>query len=227
MKTILITGASGGLGQDVVTYLHEQGYSILATVGSSRHIDDFAELANVQTNEVNVLDETAVTSFLKEHQAKKIQAAVLLVGGFEMGTIEKTDDTLLRRMFDINFFSAFNLVKPLLAQFEQQGGGQFILIGSRPALHPNEGKNVVAYALSKTLIFELAEIINAQGKSNNITANVIVPSTIDTPTNRKAMTDADTSRWVPTKNIAELIGFLLNDTGQMMRETVIKLYNQA
>ena len=44
---------------------------------------------------------------------------------------------------------------------------------------------------------------------------------------RDAMPDADTSQWVPAHNIAETIGFLLSETGLMMRETVIKLYNKA
>ncbi|GAB3709371.1 3-oxoacyl-ACP reductase FabG [Spirosoma flavus] len=227
MKTILITGASGGLGQDVVNHLHEQGFRILATVGSGRHVNLFEKLPHVVTKEVNVLDESSVNTFLNDHQSDAVQAAILLVGGFAMGTLQETDTALLQSMFDVNFLSAFNLVKPLMAQFEKQGGGQFVLIGSRPALHASEGKNVVAYALSKTLVFELAEIINAQGKSKNITATVIVPSTIDTPANRAAMPSADPSRWVSAKSIAEVIGFVLNDTGQMMRETVIKFYNQA
>ncbi|GAB3951954.1 3-oxoacyl-ACP reductase FabG [Spirosoma harenae] len=227
MKTVLITGASGGLGQDVVAYLHEQGYSILATVGSSRHQNAFDHLPNVQTSVVNVVDEASVANFLDDHKATSIQAAILLVGGFAMGNLQETGGALIQKMFDINFLSAFNLAKPLMARFEQQEGGQFILIGSRPALNAIEGKNVVAYALSKTLVFELANLINAEGKSKQITATVIVPSTIDTPTNREAMPDADASRWVPPQNLAEVIGFLLNDTGRMMRETVIKLYNQA
>ncbi|WP_080054026.1 SDR family NAD(P)-dependent oxidoreductase [Spirosoma aerolatum] len=227
MKTILITGASGGLGQDVVAYLHEQGYSILATVGSDRHRDAFKELPNVATSVLNVVDEKGVADYLVAHQSIHIQAAVLLVGGFAMGNLQETTPDLIQKMVDINFLSAFNLVKPLMSRFEAQGGGQFVLIGARPALRPTDGKNVVAYALSKSLIFQLADLINADGKSKGITASVLVPSTIDTPTNREAMPDADTSQWVPARNIAETIGFLLSDTGQMMREAIIKLYNKA
>ncbi|UFH55615.1 SDR family NAD(P)-dependent oxidoreductase [Spirosoma sp. KNUC1025] len=227
MKTIVITGASGGLGQDVVAYLHNQGYPILATVGSDNHKNLFDQLPNVQTRVVNVVDEKSVVEFLDGNPSTDIQAAILLVGGFAMGTIQETTVDLLQNMFELNFLSAFNFIKPLMTRFEQQNGGQFILIGSRPALQPTDGKNMVAYALSKSLVFELANLINAQGKGKNITASVIVPSTIDTPTNRTAMPDADASRWVPATNIAELIAFMLNDTGRMMRETVIKLYNQS
>jgi NAD(P)-dependent dehydrogenase (short-subunit alcohol dehydrogenase family) len=227
MKTVLITGASGGLGQDVVAYLHEQGYQITAVIGSDKHLSLFDQLPNVQTKVVDVLDENRVTDFIDETQSVEFQAAIVLVGGFAMGSIQETDTALLQKMIGINFLSAFNVVKPLMAQFEKQGGGQFILIGARPALNPEAGQAMVAYSLSKSLVFDLAEIINVQGKARNITATVITPSTIDTPTNRAAMPDADYSSWVPASNIAELIAFLLNDTGQMMRDTVIKLYNQA
>ncbi|GAB3642529.1 SDR family NAD(P)-dependent oxidoreductase [Spirosoma arcticum] len=227
MKTVLITGASGNLGRDVVEHLHQQGYAVLATFGSSREMGMFNHLPQVKTQVVNVLDADSVTAFLDEHEAANLRAAVLLVGGFAMGSIRETDADLLHKMYQLNFLSAFNVVKPLLARFEQQRDGQFILIGARPSLNPDEGKNVVAYALSKTLVFALAELINAEGKAHQITASVVVPGIIDTPANRNAMPDADPSRWVPTDNLAELIAFLLSDTGRMTRETVVNIYNHS
>lgn len=227
MKTILVTGASGNLGKEVVEHLHQQGYAILATLGSSHEMGMFNHLLHVKAQVVDVLDPDSVNVFLDEHEAANLQAAVLLVGGFAMGGLQETDADLLHRMYGLNFLSAFNVVKPLMARFERQGGGQFILIGARPALHPDEGKNMVAYALSKALIFELAKLINAEGNAQQITATVVVPGTIDTPANRTAMPDADPSRWVPTDNIAELIGFLLSDTGRMTRDTVVSIYNQS
>jgi NAD(P)-dependent dehydrogenase (short-subunit alcohol dehydrogenase family) len=156
-----------------------------------------------------------------------VQAAVLLVGGFAMGTLADTDAGLLQKMYQLNFLSAFNVVKPLMTQFEGQGNGQFILIGSRPTLVPEEGKDVFAYALSKALVFKLAELINAQGKPHHITATVVVPGVIDTPDNRGAMPDANPDHWVPPANLAELIGFMLSDTGRMTRESVVKLYHKS
>ena len=227
MKTILVTGASGNLGKDVVEYLHHQGYAILATFSSDRDLSLFDHLPNVRPFVVNVLDEATVAAFLSEFAGTDLRAAVLLVGGFAMGTIQETNARLLQKMIDLNFMSAFNLVKPLMATFAEQGGGQFVLIGSRPTLNATEGKNVVAYALSKALVFELANLINAGGKPHHITATVVVPSTLDTPANRSAMPDADPSHWVPTEKVAELIAFLIGDTGRMTRETVVKLYNKA
>ena len=227
MKTILITGASGNLGKDVVEHLHQQGYQVLATFSSERDLSLFNHLPNVRPYVVNVLNEASIAAFLDEIAETDLWAAVLLVGGFGIGTIQETDGRLLQKMIDLNFMSAFNLVKPLMARFGQQGNGQFILIGARPTLNPAEGKNVAAYALSKALIFELANLINAEGKPHQITATVVVPSTLDTPANRAAMPDADASQWVPTEKIADLLAFLVSDTGRMTRETVVKIYNRS
>ncbi|MBC8154048.1 MAG: SDR family oxidoreductase, partial [Bacteroidetes bacterium] len=134
MKTVLVTGASGNLGRDVVEHLHQQGYAILATFSSGREVGLFAHLPQVKTQIVNVLDEESVSAFMEDNESATIRAAVLLVGGFAMGSIQETDADLLHRMYQLNFLSAFNVVKALIARFEQRGGGQFILIGARPSL---------------------------------------------------------------------------------------------
>ncbi|WP_080055775.1 SDR family NAD(P)-dependent oxidoreductase [Spirosoma aerolatum] len=227
MKTILVTGAAGNLGKSVVEHLQQQGYLVLATFSSDRDLHLYDHLPNVRPYVVNVLDEASITTFMTDTSDFDIRAAVLLVGGFAMGRIQQTDVRLLEKMIDLNFVSAFNLVKPLMCRFEQRGGGQFVLIGSRPTLNPTEGKDVFAYAMSKALVFELAKLINAEGKHAHTTATVVVPSTLDTPANRTAMPDADPAHWVPTERIADLITFLISDTGRMTRETVVKIYNRA
>jgi NAD(P)-dependent dehydrogenase (short-subunit alcohol dehydrogenase family) len=119
------------------------------------------------------------------------------------------------------------MVRPLLKRFEENGGGQFVFIGSRPALNPNEGRHEVAYALSKKLVDYLADLINAHGKDKNITATVVVPSIIDTPKNREILSDKDFSSWVSLNAIADTIDFILSDSGKQIREGKIKLYNNA
>lgn len=227
MKTVLVTGASGNLGRDLVDHLHQRGYAILATLGSPREIDRFNHLPHVRTQVVNVLDERSVTAFFDDNATLPIHAAVLLVGGFAMGTLEETTSDMLQTMYERNFLSAFQIVKPLMTQFKRQKHGQFILIGARPSLRADEGKNAFAYAISKTLVFKLAELINADGNQQGVQATVVVPGIIDTPANRAAMPDADPANWVPTDNLAELITFLLSDTGRMTHETVVKIYNQS
>ncbi len=226
MKKVLVTGSSGNLGKCVVTALHDIGYDVLATFGSNRESGVFDHLPRVKADIVNVLEESNVNQYLADNASSPIYAAVLLVGGFTKGNIMESDAETLAKMYQLNFISAYNFVKPLLARFEQQGGGQFVLIGARPALEIAESVNAFAYTMSKSLIFKLADYVNEYGKTKNIKANILVPSTIDTPQSRQAMPDADYSQWVTPDFIAQKIAQLVSDTeGSNSEERILKLYN--
>lgn len=227
-KNIIISGASGGLGQDVVKKLSDLGNELYITFGS-KNTDAFDGFENVTGQVVDLTNNEESVSFVNTtlEKAKTVQTGIFLVGAYAPGSLHETDDALLEKMFSLNFFTTFHLVKPLMAHFKANGGGQFIFVGARPALEADQGKGNFAYALSKSLLFKMAEFINAEGKSDNITATVIVPSTIDTPANREAMPDADFTKWISATDIAESIAFVLSVSGQKLRETVLKIYNNS
>lgn len=225
MKTILVTGASGNLGRAVVKKLRNSGYDILA-VDATPPAQEFINAEGITTAQLDLGDENAVAEFISGLEVE-VNGAILTVGGFAMGDFDETNGENIRSMFQLNFQTAFNCVKALLPVFEKQASGQFILIGARPALDPKAGKNMIAYALSKKLVFGLSELINAHGKVKHIHSTVIVPSTIDTAANRKSMPEADFSKWVTSDAIAETIDFLLSGAGSQIREGVVKMYNEA
>lgn len=145
-----------------------------------------------------------------------------------MGSIQETDGASLTKLYQLNFETAYFLARPLLNILaNQENGGQIVFVGSRPALQPQEGKDMVAYSLSKSLVFHLAELINATYKGQNIKASVIVPGTMDTPRNRASMPDADYSQWVPPAQVANTIHFLFSESGRMLNEPILKIYNQS
>jgi len=86
---------------------------------------------------------------------------------------------------------------------------------------------MIAYGLSKSLIFRLAELMNGEAKGNNVITSVIAPSTIDTPQNRKAMPDADPAKWVRAEDIAVIIHFYCTEEALALREPILKVYNNA
>lgn len=232
MKSIIVTGASGNMGKAVTNRFARDGHQVYAVLGLGENSQQFSESvhsANIHTQFLNLTDETVSEGYVKDLIAKDpaVETAICIVGGWAPGSIAETTGYELDRMIKLNFSTAFNIVKPLLEYFERQGRGQFVFIGARPAINPAEAKNQVAYALSKSLLFRLAEIINDQGKFKNIRASVIIPSLLDTPQNRAAMPDADTSDWITPESAADTIAFLISETGNNMRETVIKLYNKA
>lgn len=232
MKSIIVTGASGNMGQAVVKRFAQDGHKVYAVLGlgeNSRLFSESTHAEKIDLQFLNLSDETVSEGYVKSIIAKdpSVETAICLVGGWQPGTLAETTGYELDKMMKLNFSTAFNIARPLMEYFERQGRGQFIFVGARPAINPSEAKNQVAYALSKSLVFRLAEIINDQGKFKNIRAAVVIPSVLDTPQNRAAMPDADKSDWVTPETAADTIAFLLSDTGSKMRETVIKLYNQA
>ena len=229
MKSVIITGASGNLGQAVTTRLAQGGYRVHALLGRSGSANPFGESAfssRIETQALDLSDEAATGDYVRTLIARDpaVEAAICIAGGWQAGTLGETTDSDFDRMLDINFRTTFHLARPLMEHFEQQGRGQFVFIGARPAINPAEAKNQLAYALSKSLIFRLAEVINEQGAPNNIRAGVVIPSVLDTPQNRAAMPEADRSSWTTPESAAETIASLLEQAGGSMPETVVKLY---
>jgi NAD(P)-dependent dehydrogenase (short-subunit alcohol dehydrogenase family) len=105
--------------------------------------------------------------------------------------------------------------------------GRLVFIGARPALKASQGKGLIAYALSKSLLFKVAELLNEEGKNKNVVASVVVPSTIDTPANRASMPDADPNNWVKPEEIADVLELICSDKGNVLREPVYKVYGNS
>jgi NAD(P)-dependent dehydrogenase (short-subunit alcohol dehydrogenase family) len=204
MKNVLITGSTGNLGDAVVRKFLKEGCHITGTFHSSAPESFHPDLKYYP---VNLSDEKAVSAFFSEVVNKShLDAALLLAGGYAGGSIEKTLPGDLKKMFSLNFDTAFFAARLAYIQMiSRNKGGKIVFVGSRPALNASIGKQRVAYALSKSLLFRLSEIINVSGIENNITAHVIVPDTIDTPENRTAMPKADFSKWQKPEMIADTL----------------------
>jgi NAD(P)-dependent dehydrogenase (short-subunit alcohol dehydrogenase family) len=224
-KNILITGASGNLGQALVDKFTQQGDYVIAIYSPGHVIPQ----PHVSAYEADLTDEKSVqavvSNIIRDHSS--IDAALLTVGGFAMGSLSETNLESVKKMISLNFETTYLVAQNVFSSMVNQGGGRIVMVGARPALQAQAGKSMVAYALSKSLIFKLAELINAEGRDKNIVCSVIVPSTIDTPVNRKAMPDANFNDWVTPAKIAECIAFLVADSGNPLREPILKLYGNA
>lgn len=228
MKTALITGSAGNLGRATAARFESEGHRVIRTVTPGKASGDKSPFDNVYP--VDLTNEDSVAVFCEDIFLKyqTVDCAVLTAGGFAGGTLAETDAKALSAMISLNFESAFYLAtKVFYKMLEQPGGGRIVLIGSRQGLEPERGKTAAAYTLSKTLLFQFARMLNAEGQARNVVTSVVVPSTIDTPENRRAMPDADFEKWVKPEQIAETIAFLCSDAARAVRDPVIKLYGGA
>ena len=229
MKTAIVTGASGNMGQAVVKKFIEEGYKVVGTVIPNDPVpmdfpaDKFEKLVVDLMNEDDSSRFTA--SVVANHGS--IDAAVLTVGGFAMGSVAETKTSDIAKQYKLNFETAYNVARPVFTQMMKQGKGRIFIIGSKPGLSAVNSKGMVAYGLAKSLIFRLAELMNAEAKGTNVVVSVVVPSTIDTPQNRQSMPDTDPAKWVKPEAIADVIYFYCTDEAGVLREPVIKVYNNA
>lgn len=227
-KTAIITGASGNLGQAVVKKFSDKDYNVIGTIHNKQELKNYNE-KNIEEVELDLLKEEDCQNFVDGIvlKNKTIDVAILTAGGFAMGDIAKTKTSDIAKQYQLNFETAYNIARPVFLQMLKQGTGRIFLIGSRQGLDILKGKGAIGYGFSKSLLFRLAEVMNEEAKGKNVVANVVVPSTIDTPQNRESMPEADFNSWVATSQIANIIYFYSSEEGSAIREPVIKVYNNA
>lgn len=200
MKTVLITGAGGNLGAACVVHFAAKGWKVIAMVSPGRIPKD--KVTNVRFVEADLMNEKDTEEVLGQvlGDFPVIDLTILTVGGFEMGALEQTDGASLLRMYALNFETAYHVARPLFAVMHRGQGGRMIFIGARPALDAKAGKSLIAYGLSKSLLFKLADYLNAA--SEKVKCHVVVFSALDTPQNRASMPNADRATWVTPERVA-------------------------
>jgi len=222
----LITGANGGLGIHVTKALLDANFTVVGLAPRIQQSDfnhpNFVALPAA----LNSLDtaKKAVASVIA--RCGKIDVLAHLVGGFAGGqTVAATDDATWQRMFDANLNSAFHILRAVIPEMRKSGGGRIIAVGSRQAVEP--APTIGAYSASKAALVSLMKTVALENKDAGITANVILPGTMDTPTNRKDMPGANVSQWVQPASVASLILWLAGDAGKDVTGAAIPVYGTA
>ena len=228
-KVAIVTGATGNLGQEVVKKFIAEGYKVIGTVIPSDLTPMDFPADSFEKVVVDLMSEENSASFIQSviEKYKSIDAAILTVGGFAMGKVADTKAADIYKQYKLNFETAYHVARPVFVQMLTQTTGRIFLVGSRPGMDAKNGKGMVAYGLAKSLIFRLAELMNDEAKGHNVVTSVIVPSTIDTPQNRKSMPDANFSNWVKAEEIAGIISYYCSDAAGSLREPLIKVYGNS
>ena len=228
MRTVIVTGASGNMGQAVVRKFLAEGCRVTGTIIPNDPVELNISDKNFETSTADLLNDSEaaelVATVIKKYGA--IDVAVLTVGGFAMGDIASTTSTDLMQQYRLNFETAYHVARPVFAQMLRQGSGRIFLIGSRPGQDMHNSKGMVAYGLTKSLLFRLAELMNEEAKETPVFTSVIIPSTIDTPQNRASMPNADFSKWVTPGAIADTI-YRHAREGSPVKEPVIEIYGNV
>jgi NAD(P)-dependent dehydrogenase (short-subunit alcohol dehydrogenase family) len=106
----------------------------------------------------------------------------------------------------------------LLPRLEAAGGGAVVCIASHAAVEPFAG--AAGYVASKAAVSAFARTVALEHEG--VRCNVVSPSMIDTPANRRSMPDA-IERMVPPERIADVVRFLSDDASAALNGTVLEV----
>jgi NAD(P)-dependent dehydrogenase (short-subunit alcohol dehydrogenase family) len=221
-RVVFITGANGGLGSSVTRTFLQQGARV---IGSSLRITaaDFPQ-PNFEAMAIdfNKLDEIKRgVAKIVEHYGR-LDVLVHVLGGFAGGpSVAETTDAMWQQMQDINLTSAFHVFRQCIPHLRKSKAGRLIAIGSLTAAQPHA--NLGAYVTFKAALAMLVQTVALENADAGMTANVILPGTMDTPTNRKAMPDADFSKWAKTDEVAELVLSLADEQARRLTGLAIPI----
>lgn len=219
---VLITGASGGLGSAVVRAFVESGAAVYGVDRAWRETP--ARCTTISADLTTAAGCNGAVKAVLEHGP--LDALVHLLGGFSGGRpVAETDIETWDRMINLNVRSAFLMFHAALPSMLSNGRGRILAIGSRVAVEPVA--TLSAYGVSKAGLVALIRTLALELKDTGITANAVLPSTIDTPGNRAAMPNADFSKWVKPESIASLLVWLASDEAADVSGAVIPIYGKA
>jgi len=229
-RTVLITGGTGALGRAVVKHFLDTGSAVHVPWIVESEVKELqslmgAEFPRVFLHRCDVTSEEQVSQLFNSIRGQKAQIDILvnLVGGFAFAPLENTSADDWERLFRMNVTSAFLCSRAALPSMKATRWGRIVNVSSAPALNHGAAK-LSAYAASKAAVQGLTESLAKEVVSWGITVNAIVPTVIDTAANRRATPEADTSTWLKSEEIAEVIGFLTSDGAAIVSGGAINLY---
>jgi NAD(P)-dependent dehydrogenase (short-subunit alcohol dehydrogenase family) len=224
-KFAVVTGAKGGLGTFVTESFLDAGAKVIGVSRSIQPVDfDHPEFVAMPAELSSGADARKLAAEVVAHFGR-IDALVHVMGGFAGGkSVAETDDATFEKMLDLNYRAAFYITRAVLPHMRHQGRGRILAVASRQAVEPVAMVGV--YSASKAALVSLIRTIALENKDRCISANTVLPGTMDTPGNRAGDPDADGSQWVQPSQVAAILLHLASDAGAQITGAAIPVYGK-
>ncbi|QKW15930.1 SDR family NAD(P)-dependent oxidoreductase [Verrucosispora sp. NA02020] len=228
-RSVLVTGGTGGLGGAVTAAFAEAGWRVVAP-HRDRSTPEADPEGDAPVRPVADLTDPQDVARAVEVAAgdpdAPLRAVVNLVGGYASGgLVHETPIEEFERMLTLNLRPTHLVTRAALPHLVAAGGGAVVCVAARAALAPFPG--VAGYVTAKAAVLGFASAVAVEYKAAGVRCNTVLPSVIDTPSNRTAMPDADHSRWVVPAEIASVIRFLASDDSAPTSGAAVPVYGRA
>ncbi|MCL4799710.1 MAG: SDR family NAD(P)-dependent oxidoreductase [Burkholderiales bacterium] len=232
-KVVIVTGAAGNLGQAVARAAHAAGAKTVLVDQSAEQLQQVyggtgPDASRMISGGVDLADEGSARALAASVRARfgRIDVLVNTVGGFRGGKhVHEEELATWDLMMTVNLRTALLACRAVIPLMLEQGAGAIVNVGAGAALAAPAG--LAAYSAAKSAVLRLTESLAAEVKAKGLRVNAVLPSTIDTPQNRAAMPDADTSKWVPPDAIADVIVFLASDAARAVNGVALPVFGRA
>lgn len=232
-KVVIVSGAAGNLGQAVVAAFLAAGGTVCAVDHQKGRLADILDsspahdkLFIIEGVDVTKMQQVADAAQQVDTLVGKADILVNTVGGYAAGErVYQLSNAQWQMMMDLNVHSFLNLSAAFVPAMQSRGSGKIVTIGAKSGLQGGAGSG--AYSAAKAALLRLTESLAAELKENGIQVNCVLPAIIDTPQNRKAMPQADFSKWVSPEKLAEVILFLCSPASDAITGAAIPVYGSA
>ena len=226
-KNIVVTGGTGALGGGVVELLLARGATVHLPITEAElpaHVP-WRTHARVEVgSKVSLDDEARVAAFYDS--VPDLWASIHLVGGFAMAKLAETSLADFEKQWRLNTVTCFLACREAVKAIRKTGkGGRIVNVAARPVVAPAPG--MIAYVASKAGVAALAQALAPERRAEHILITAVLPATIYTPANRKAMPKADHDRWPKPAEIAETIAFLASPANALTTGTLVPVFGRA
>jgi len=224
-RSVIVTGGFGILGQAVASAFAAQGDKVARI--------DFAPEARValagglDLGGIDLTDQEstreALANVVEAHGG--IDVLVNVAGGFTWETLGDGSIASWAKMQSMNLMTAATITQLALPELTKSGEGRIINIGAGAAVKAPMGMG--AYAASKSGVHRMTEALAEELSGTSVTVNAVLPSIIDTPTNRSDMPNDDFSKWVQPDAIADVIVFLASPAARSVSGALVPVTRGA
>lgn len=221
------------MGTALIRRLIKQDYRLAVTYLLPDEAQEFetefeVDEEKLMLTRVDCTNPEAVNTYIKDVADRwgEIHGLCSLVGGWAGGRdVEETDDVRFERMLDLNLRSAFYTVRAVVPHLKEAGWGRILLVGSRAAVDHFEAQ--AAFNIAKAGVVALGQSVATELDGTGVTANVLMPSVIDTPATRRSLPYAEYVDWPTPDEIASVAEFLLGEGSGVMNGALVPVYGRA
>jgi NAD(P)-dependent dehydrogenase (short-subunit alcohol dehydrogenase family) len=226
-RVVLVAGGTGALGRAVVLALLAEGAEVVAVGRRAGELDAIAAATGAARPRLTLAQADVATAegaalAVAEAVSRRghLDALVNAVGGWTGGApVHEEGPDALERMLALNLRTGHALARAALPHMLAAGRGSIVEVGSLAAQGPQPGQ--ASYGASKAAAVSLFLSIAEEVRPRGVRVNVVLPGTMDTDANRRAMPGADRSGWASTEDVARVVLFLCSDDARAVSGAAI------